>query len=61
MEKDQMRRQLRTAVLKAEILGKELQMILKYEVYMMREMKERENIVACSLGNATVISGFRIW
>jgi hypothetical protein len=41
-----MRRQLRTAVLKAEILEKELHMILKEEAYMMWEMKERENIEA---------------
>jgi hypothetical protein len=49
MENEQMRRLLRTAILKAEILEKEWHIILKYQAYMMkriRETEERENIVA---------------
>jgi hypothetical protein len=52
MEKEQMRRQLRTTVLKAEILEKELYMILKYEAYRMRRIREiviRENMLCVAL------------
>jgi hypothetical protein len=54
MEIEQMGRQLRTAILMAEILEKKRHMILKYQANMMRtirEMEERENILCMALTN----------
>jgi hypothetical protein len=54
MDNEQMRRQIRTDILKAEILEKERHMIFKYQANLMRrirEMEESENMLRAALTN----------